>query len=1370
MKPLRFKSIRTRLLFWFLFLSLSPLLIGIATTYYQQKNAIEQETIHKLTAIRDLKVQQLEQWFEERNGDMKTMAGDYEIRGLEGIFDKKNKSPEDIDKINIARELLKRNQRNFGDYEEIFIIGVNTGMVELSSIISSNNDNKYHDSYFSVPLETGKIYMKDIYFSNTTGSPQMTFSIPIFCLEHNTDIIGILVARINLQQSLYKLLFNRVGLGETGETLIVNEDVIALNELRWYENAPLNLKISAEPAVRAAKGETGITVTKDYRGEEILAAYTYLPKMGWGFVSKQDTKELNQPIQSLLKNLGLLLLISSLFVIIIVYWLINRISKPIVDISAATKKIKAGDYTVRTYVNSQDELASLSESINEMTASIDSRDLTQKAVSDISDVMIGQSSMQDFGSELLKKLMDITGANMSTFYILNELSSEYEHFVSVGAKEESLQPFNSDNPEGEFGNVLSQKSIYYLRNIPKNTIFKYKTTAGEATPQEMITLPIIVDSSVVAIISLINIHKFNKECYDILKQSWVAINASYSSLMSNERTTILAEQLSNNNQKLEAQTEELQDQAEEMQDQAAELQHTSEELQEQNLELSLQRKQVEAANSLKSEFLSNMSHELRTPLNSIMALSRVLIMQVKDKLTEEENNYLEIVERNGKRLLSLINDILDLSKIEAGKMEIIPVSMSVGSLLFTIKENMQATSMQKGVAITLNLPDDLPKVETDETRLYQVFTNIISNAVKFTEKGSVDIAVKYDNENVIVTIKDTGIGIPKDVLPYIFDEFRQADGSSSRQFEGTGLGLAIGNKMIKILGGKIEAASKLGEGSVFTVTLPINWYEGKIDDDEINYIDNSTNTVDDLILVVDDDPKVSKNICEYLNEAGYITITASSGKEALDLAERFLPVAITLDIIMPEMDGWEVLQKLKDNQKTKDIPVIIISVSNDRDTGVALGAVGYINKPVSKNILISEIYKLNKAPDTVMIVDDNNFELNQMSSIIKSEKIDTILASTGGQCLSMLEDEIPDILVLDLMMPGMDGFDVLDKIRKKKETNDLPVIIVTAKDLTVEDRSRLSGQISSVVAKSDTTQSDLYKEVKRIIDDLNQPIKTIISKNDSSKKRILIVEDNPDAIIQVKAVLENKNYLVDVAEGGQQALDYIKFTIPDGIIMDLMMPEIDGFDVLEKLRSSETSKNVPVLILTAKDLTKKDLKRLSSNNIQQLIYKGDIDIEGLLLKVKLMLSTSNESSDLVEENKKPKTSLSKVPNSDRKDGKPTILVIEDNPDNMVTLKAILAGRFSISEAINGEKGLGIAKSQLPDLILLDMSLPAMDGEEVVKILKNDDSTKNIPVIAVTAQAMIGDKEKFISFGCESYVSKPIDPETLLLEIGRLLSG
>ena len=1122
MKLLVFKSIRNRLLFWFLFLSLVPLVVGFLVTYNQQKASLEHETINKLKAIRDLKVQELNKWISERIGDIQVMAGDYEIRDFEFVIDDKVKSPEELDKIDVARELLKRNQRNYENYEEIFVVGTHTGVVELSSNRIFEGINKSNNPYFTIPMKTGDIYIKDIYYSKEMSKPQMTFSMPIYCLENNRHIVGVLVARISLEKSLYKLLQNRVGLGETGETLIVNEDVIALNELRYFDNAPLNLKILAESAVRASQGLTGITVTDDYRGEEILAAYTHIPETGWGFVCKQDKYELDAPLRAFVKNIIVLFIVSGLLIVFIVFWIIRRITKPIVEMNITTSKIKDGDYSVRTFVESSDELASLSESINEMAKSIESRVVTQKAVVAISETIIAQSSMHQFGSDILKELMTITGANMSTFYILNEVTSEYEHFTSVGANIELLKPFNVENPEGEFGNAISTRSIYYLRNIQEDTIIKYKTTAGSIIPKEIITIPIIIENTVVAIISLVNINKFSKESYDVLNQSWTAINTSYSNLLSNERTRIFAQQLTDSNQQLEAQTEELQDQAEEMQDQAEELQRTSDELQEQNIELDTQKKQVESANKLKSEFLSNMSHELRTPLNSIMALSRVLIVQAKDKLSDEENDYLEIVERNGKNLLALINDILDLSKIEAGKMDILAGPVSIGTLVRIVKENMQSLAVEKGLALNLKVSGDLPKVVTDESKIHQALLNIVSNAVKFTEKGSVDILVEQSSENIIVQVEDSGIGISKEMLPHIFDEFRQVDGTSSRKYEGTGLGLAIASKLLNVLGGSISVQSEFNKGTVFTITIPIKWHEG------------------------------------------------------------------------------------------------------------------------------------NSSPN---IFDDD-----------------------------------------------------------------------------------------SVSEESKDNETDIFQGIPKNI----------------SETTILIVEDNKDAVIQLHAILDNEGYHIMIAENGQEALEIVEHKIPDGIILDLMMPGIDGFEVLDKLRSSEKTKNIPVLILTAKDLSKKELSKLKSNNIQQLIQKGDIDIDGLLSKVRLMHGYGKKP----EVKKKRKKVKKEKTNSSV--NLPKVLVVEDNADNMITIKAILGDNFNISEAVNGEQGLMIAQSQSFDLILLDMSLPKLDGEDMISILKNDNTTSDITIIAVTAQAMKGDKEKFLKAGCDAYVSKPVDPDILLAEIERLL--
>ncbi len=1395
MKKTTFNSIKNRLTFWFLIIALTPLLLALVVTYIQRVNVIESRTFDKIIAIRDLKVERLNQWLIETKGDMHVMSKDNELRGLENILEKKSKSAEDFEKISAARELLSRYFRNYSRYSELFIVGANSSLVEISTNLSQLGENKSEDPYFSKPLETGEMFIKDIYYSNTTNRSEMTFSLPILCKTHSKHIIGILVARIDLHNSLYKMLNDRVGLGETGETLIVNKDVMALNELRWHENAPLNLLIKAEPAVDAANGKTGIKITDDYRGEEILAAYTYIPEIRWGFVCKQDLYELNEPIREMIFNFVLLFVLSALLIYFVAIFIGKSISKPIVGLDNVTKKIIAGDYSVKNMINSKDELGSLSKSINEMTESIKSKITIQKGTSEISNIMIEQTSMQDFSSEILKQLIETTQCNMGVFYILNELTSEFEHITSIGANEEMLKSFNSENPEGEFGIALSKKCIYHMRDIPEDTIFKFQTSAGNAIPKEIITIPILVENVVLAIISLVNVIKFNKESYDILEQSWWSLNSSYASLLANERTMVLAENLSRINMELETkseelqeQSEELQSQTEELQSQTEELQQTSEELQEQNLELDMQRKEVELANKLKSEFLSNMSHELRTPLNSIMALSRVLIIGASDKLNEEENSYLEIVERNGKQLLSLINDILDLSKIEAGKMELTPSKFSLESELRLIKDNLSSLAQEKDIGLNLNINGFIPKVETDLPKLRQVFSNIIGNAIKFTEEGEVNINAFADSEKVYIEVEDSGIGISEDDLQFVFDEFRQVDGSSSKQYEGTGLGLAIVYKLIKILDGDIKAISKYGSGSKFTITFPIEWQSEVYSTETVMVQPIIPKSLKKTILVVDDNPEMVSYISNALEKEGYDTIGTTFGSKVLELAKKHQPYAITLDVIMPDMDGWEVLQKMKANESTKDIPVIIVSVSDDKETGFALGAVGYVNKPIDGKNLISEINKLHDNPKTIMIVDDNEMDRKRIAEILEEEKMLTVLAEGGNKCIQLLKRQIPDILVLDLVMPEMDGFQVLNKVRNIPSTKDLPIIIVTAKDLTRNDKIRLHGKVSSIVAKSNAAPQQLYNEIRRILKDLGDNPDLSHKLKDKSKICLLLVEDNESAIIQVKSILTPEGYDIDVARGGQEALDYIKHTIPDGIILDLMMPEIDGFEVLEKLRSREENKKIPVLILTAKDLSKADLSRLSANNVQQLIHKGNVDKNDLLFKIQNMVggilkrkeieksTTKNmDVEKLRATNTSNKDATSAVNNieiskkrSKPKRGLSDILVIEDNKDNMVTVNAILKNKYNIIKAYDGESGLIKAIKNLPDIILLDMSLPMMDGVEIVGILKSKDETKNIPVIALTARAMKEDKDNFLVAGCDDYISKPIDQELLLKKLEEWL--
>jgi signal transduction histidine kinase/CheY-like chemotaxis protein/HAMP domain-containing protein len=799
------------------------------------------------------------------------------------------------------------------------------------------------------------------------------------------------------------------------------------------------------------------------------------------------------------------------------YFLYIRIRGPLKELTAATEEFRKGDLKARSRYGSANEFGILSGSFNRMAEAIASqmeiRDINEK----MSDSFLGANDLPAFRENLLEKLIDITDSQMGAYFLLNRADQVYEPAFSVGLDPGLLPSFDAAAREGELGSVLTTKKLTCLKDIPDDTAFHFKTFTGTLLPKEILHFPIVIGDTVLAVASLASIRPYSEKALNILNQPWATlVNTVFANLLANDRTRQLAEELRDNNQELQVQQEELQAQAEELMKQ-------SEELQAQNVELEQQRLTVEEASRLKSQFLSNMSHELRTPLNSVMALSRVLMMQAGTKLSDQEVNYLTIIERNGKNLLALINDILDLSKIEAGRMDVNPRPFSLVLTLENIVESLEPLAREKNIEIRREIPADLPLLESDEIRVAQILQNLTANAVKFTGQGHVTLSAAKEGGKISIRVADTGIGIAKEDLPAIFDEFRQVDGSSSRRYEGTGLGLAIARHAARMLGGDITVASTLGKGSVFTLTLPLAW-QGTGDLAHTGHHETATSLT---------------GLCAF-------------GEEPQD-------------------------------------------------------------DPAGRDIL-------------------------------------------------------------------------------------------------------------------------------------------------SANPRILLVEDNEAAIIQIRSVLERAGYRVDVTRGGQEAFEYVSHTIPDGIVLDLMMPEIDGFEVLEKVRGRSATKAIPVLILTAKDLTPEDFKRLSANHIQQLVQKGDVDQESLLLKISTML----------KKGKKPDAGKVRplIPASES----PTVLIVEDNPDNMATIKAILGNRYRVLEATDGEEGLRVAAESWPDLILLDMALPKMDGFAVVRHLKESETLARIPVIALTARVMKGDRDHILAAGCDDYMAKPIDPEAFLAKIAGRLQG
>ncbi len=1357
---LSFSTMRARLLLWFLVIAAAPLLLLGSLLYRQQTQSLKHEAFTKLEMVRDLKVQQINAWMDEIVIDLEADAAD--SRDLLAP-DGKLALATDAAAQQKARDYLNHHLRFQSSISEISLLDPGTGRIFASTAPELEGEDRSTTPNFTEPLRTKKTFFNNIHFSPITNRRRMNFAVPVLQPGPAATVAAILVADIDLAV-FDKLLQERIGMGDTGETLVVNRDIVALSELRWRENAPLRLKLDGIPAILAAQGQTGIIESPDYRGTPVLAAYTHIRRTAWGFVAKQDLAELYKPIAALGWTLLSLLVVCLALAALLAWAVAVTLSRPLGEMRTTAESIRTGNWEARNQTDRSDELGQVAQAFNLMADQIQSQMTVQQGNREIMEAMTRAATLSDFCGALLQVMIRVTRSDLGAFY-LPGADGRLAPAAAQGLSAAALEPFDAQRLEGAMGAALASRKVNCLREIPPETRFTFRTVAGTAVPRALLTIPIVVGDRVAGLMALGSLRDYSPESLAVVEISLAALGIGFANRLAGEETRRMAAELLLKNTELEAQTGELTSQT-------VELQKQTTTLQEQKTELEIQTARVAEASRLKSEFLSNMSHELRTPLNSVLALSRVLLMQGKDRLTPEETSYLEIIERNGKHLLSLINDILDLAKIESGRMEIACEEISLHEKIATVAESLEPLCREKGIALAVHLEADLPHLWSDERRVHQILQNIMGNAVKFTRAGHVTVTAQRRGDDVEVVITDTGIGIPEKEIPRIFDEFRQGDGSTTRSFEGTGLGLAIAAKSIRLLGGRIAVRSRVGVGSTFTVTIPLaGALPATSPADAAQLAPTSAAPLEGArrtVLVVDDNPSDASLIANYLAAEGYETLTALSGKEALRLAEVHRPFAITLDVIMPDQDGWEVLQALKRNPATAPIPVIIVSMADDHKTGLALGAIGVVSKPVDRLALLAEVRRVvPPGRASVLVVDDVASERRLMAAMLEGEGLEVRQASDGPECLARVTERLPDAIALDLTMPGMSGFDVLDALRNDPRTRVLPVIIVTARDLSGEERARLRGRVAAVVEKSRLPSGDLLVEIARILERIGKaPARAATPA--AQGRRLLVVEDSEPAIIQIRMTLETAGYRVEVARNGQEALDLMRDPPPDGIILDLMMPQIDGFEVLERLRGTPGTAHLPVLILTAKDLSSEDRQRLSSNHVRQLIQKGDVDRPELLRQVERLL-------DRAPEDRVPTpvaTALEPAPARKRPPAGslPAILAIEDNADNLATLRAVLKGRCVLREAGDGEEGLRLAFRDCPDLILLDLSLPKLDGLAVVRRLRLAPATRSLPVIALTAHVMPGDREKALEAGCDDYLPKPIDVDRLLAAMARWIGS
>lgn len=820
----QFKRIRTKLIFWFLVLGLVPLSMGIAINYLQQLNTIKDAGYKRLMAVRDNKAEQIEYWLTNRSLEVKYVAIVPElIDVVMKLQDPSNPSMEQANLVEL-KELLHEYQLKFPEIL-LFQVVESTGKIlepEPFDVDLNEPLSVARALGLEEVLSYGVTHFSDVF--NMPSYLALTISVPVFGAGSNneSEIIAVLQATFNVQSIFNSKLKEVPEMGETGEIFLVNQDGLVFTELLKKAIAPLRYEIITQPVVFALNGQEGVVQSRDYNGIPVLAAYTYIRITKWGLIVKQDLSEINKPVRALLIDFGGLLVFSIILLVAMASVVAESISRPIKSLAEHAKRIQQGDYTSNKII-SKNEIGVLSDSFNEMATYIQRQLKMQLGMSSVSGSLVGSTSINMFFNSLINSLPKVSNASSMFIFSKPDDQSSEQYMLSeywsgnkkhIGTK----SIWHSDELQWM---VSSKTNRIRLSNSRLTDFLGFKI--GNIEEFDVITIPLLKNDDLLALVLLLSEDSFDDDIYDILEQTRSTINIGYSNAMATDQMSVMASNLFDINQELEKKTHELIQQSEQLKKSASELQKR-------NIELEIQRKEVESISKLKSEFLSNMSHELRTPLHVILTLSGVIKKQLLDQFTNpDELEYLEVIHRNGQILLKLVTDILDLSRIEAGKASPVIRPFSLIGLLQSIMSNIQALADEKGLDFSLDVKGNVAIINSDEEKLYQVFQNIIGNAIKFTQSGSVKIEVVNDNQEIIVNIIDTGIGIHEDQLHIIFDEFVQADGSTTRNYQGTGLGLAIANKIIQLLHGSISVESKVGHGSTFSVRIPI-----AIPDDDSN--------------------------------------------------------------------------------------------------------------------------------------------------------------------------------------------------------------------------------------------------------------------------------------------------------------------------------------------------------------------------------------------------------------------------------------------------------------------------------------------------------------------------------------------------------
>ncbi len=913
--------------------------------------------------------------------------------------------------------------------------------------------------------------------------------------------------------------------------------------------------------------------------------------------------------------------------------------RAIAEVATAVTK---GDLTRSIQVDARGEVAELKDNINTMiynlrvtTETNQEQDWLKTNLAKFTRMLQGQRDLFTVGKMLLSELAPLVDAQQGTIY---QMEASDENGLNLrllaGYAQRPGQPDRMSLGEGLVGQCAVEKQRILLNEVPRGYT-RVHSSLGEASPASIVVLPVLFEGQTKAVIELASLHLFSVTHVSFLEQLTQSIGVVLNTIEATMRTEGLLQQSQQLTVELQSQQKELTQTNEELAQKARQLAEQNVEVERKNSEVeqarrALEEKAAELAltSKYKSEFLANMSHELRTPLNSILILGQQLSENSGGNLSQKQIEFARNIHSSGSDLLNLITDILDLSKIESGTVTVEAEEIGFASLRDSIERNFQHIAEAKNLPFSVEFSSALPRTLTsDPKRLQQILKNLLSNAFKFTAQGHVGVKVSAAQEGwtpghpilnrapqvIAFAINDTGIGIAPEKQKLIFEAFQQADAGTSRKYGGTGLGLSISRELAALLGGEIRLNSVIGQGSTFTLYLPSFYIEQSNDKnrhassaapimlpaarEEIIPDDREqVRPGDRSLLIVEDDPHYARVLLGLAREKGFKAIVATLGNAALTLARQYQPTAITLDVFLPDMLGWTVLNNLKLSPATRHIPVQIISIEEERSHALAHGAFAYTVKPTTTEGLEQCFDRIKKyvEPHTkrLLVIEDNDLERQSIVELLHHDDIEIATAASGAEAMEKLLDQPIDCCVLDLRLPDMNGFDLLNKIQAEPTLRDIPIVVFTGKDLSRDEDQQLRTVAKSVLVKDVQSPERLFDEtalfLHRVIAELPEAKRKMLDHLHASNevlrgRKVLVVDDDARNIFALTTMLENQEMNVVSAMNGRQAIEMIQRQPDIGVVlMDIMMPEMDGYQTMKEIRKDPRFGALPILALTAK--------------------------------------------------------------------------------------------------------------------------------------------------------------------------------------------